>query len=48
MIDLDAFKKKWDGFNDMQRRSFVETYRSDLQTILDKIAEHEAYRHAAE
>jgi ParB-like chromosome segregation protein Spo0J len=48
MIDLDTFKKKWDGFNDMQRRSFVETYRSDLQTILDKIAEHEAYQHAAE
>jgi hypothetical protein len=48
MIKLDAFKKDWDGFNDMQRRSFVETYRSDLQTILDKIAESEAYRQAAE
>jgi hypothetical protein len=48
MIELDAFKKKWEGFNDMQQRSFVEEYRDGLQTILQKIAEHEAYRHAAE
>jgi ParB-like chromosome segregation protein Spo0J len=46
MIDLDNFKKKWAAFNDMQKRSFVEDNRRDLQTILDKIAEHEAYQHA--
>jgi ParB-like chromosome segregation protein Spo0J len=48
MVELDTFKKKWEGFNDMQQRSFVETYRNGLQTILQKIAEHEAYQHAAE
>jgi ParB-like chromosome segregation protein Spo0J len=48
MIELDAFKKKWEGFNDMQQRSFVEKYRDGLQTILKKIAEHEVYQHAAE
>jgi ParB-like chromosome segregation protein Spo0J len=48
MADLDAFKKKWAGFNDMQQRAFFEAYRDGLQTILKKIEENEAYRHAAE
>jgi ParB-like chromosome segregation protein Spo0J len=35
MTDLDDFKKKWRGFNEMQRRGFVETFEDELAKIIE-------------
>jgi hypothetical protein len=35
MTDLDNFKKKWQSFNDMQRRGFVATFEDELANIID-------------
>jgi hypothetical protein len=42
MIDLDNFKKKWQAFNDMQRRGFVSTFKDELGTILAYVLQREA------
>src|SRR5260370_36657437 len=47
MTDLDDFKKKWQAFNDMQRRAFVTTLKDELAKILDYVRQQEAMVGAA-
>jgi hypothetical protein len=41
MADLDEFKKKWDGFNPMQRRAFVAIYKEPIRALLKELDEQE-------
>jgi ParB-like chromosome segregation protein Spo0J len=42
MTDLDDFKKKWQSFNEMQRRGFVMTFEDQLAGILDFVRQQKA------
>jgi hypothetical protein len=42
MTDLDEFKKKWQGFNDMQRRGFVLTFLDELEKFVKREREQQA------
>jgi hypothetical protein len=41
MIDVDTFKKKWQSFNEMQRRAFVTSFKDELAGILKYIRDQE-------
>jgi ParB-like chromosome segregation protein Spo0J len=42
MKDLDDFKAKWKGFNEMQRRGFVATFMDELAEIIEHEREQQA------
>jgi ParB-like chromosome segregation protein Spo0J len=42
MKDVDDFKAKWQGFNDMQRKAFVMSFKDELGQILAYVREQEA------
>jgi hypothetical protein len=42
MTDLDNFKKKWQSFNEMQRRGFVMSFKDDLASLLEYVRQQEA------
>jgi ParB-like chromosome segregation protein Spo0J len=42
MIALDEFKKKWQSFNDMQRKAFVMSFKDELAEILEYVRAQEA------
>jgi ParB-like chromosome segregation protein Spo0J len=37
LVALDDFKKKWQSFNDMQRRSFVASFKDEIAELLDAV-----------
>ena len=42
MTDLDEFKKKWQSFNEMQRRGFVLTFLDELEKFVKREREQQA------
>jgi len=46
MKDVDAFKAKWEGFDQMQRRVFVSWFKDELATLLEDVRQEEAMRGA--
>jgi hypothetical protein len=44
MTDVDEAAKKWRGFNDMQRRAFVNFFRAEIAKVLTAIDEEDRMR----
>ncbi len=42
VIDVDAFKKKWQGFDDMQRRAFVTAFKAEIAKLLELVQQQDA------
>jgi hypothetical protein len=42
MTDVDEVKTKWKGFNDLQKRAFVETYHDEIAKIVQDIDDQRA------
>jgi ParB-like chromosome segregation protein Spo0J len=42
MDDVDDFKKKWQGFDEMQRKAFVMSFKSELAELLEYVRQQEA------
>jgi hypothetical protein len=41
MTAFDEFKKKWQGFDEMQKRAFVMAFKAEIATVLDYINKQE-------
>jgi hypothetical protein len=37
LVALDEFKKKWQSFNEMQRRGFVASFKDEIAELLDAV-----------
>jgi hypothetical protein len=44
MLDVDEVGKKWRGFNPMQRRAFVTSFKAEIAEVLAGIEEEERMR----
>jgi hypothetical protein len=42
MKDVDAFKAKWQSFNEMQRKAFVISFKDELAQILEYVRQQKA------
>jgi ParB-like chromosome segregation protein Spo0J len=47
MVEFDEFKKKWQSFNEMQKRAFVMFAKDDLDKLLQQVKQQEALIGAA-